>query len=357
MDLIYYIFVIYSCYIFAKNIERKNSIAGLFFLALYMSFLLAIRQTPGDNIQYEDAYKGLINREYESGWTFMINVCKCTGLSLVTYKCIGIHFLQIFPFFLSLKKEWLKHLSLFTLFYCLFGIESSSNIMRHWLAACIILIGYRILTSDLKKMQKWIGYVLCVFVATRFHSSAYIALLSLIMINIRVPSYKYQCIIYLASFVAGSLFMNIWEYATYYLSGDDFYYNFYFNHYEVRKVQTISGLGQFYYVIESCLIAYMYNYYIKKNQISQSSELYYKIYFWGMALFFLTCTFSDMARLALYFSIVQIIIISMFVAKGIRYSGIIKIFSVILLLMRIALFIRTTVADEIYGITPIKFLI
>ncbi|MGN1276905.1 MAG: EpsG family protein [Floccifex sp.] len=326
-------------------------------LSLYMAFFLAIRQVPGDNIQYEEAYRGLYIREYEAGWAFLISVCKKLNFSLVAYKCFAIYFLHIFFFLSALRKEWYPYLSLFILFYCLIGIESSSNIMRHWMAACIVLVGYRFYQLEYCLWKKLLMYCICVFLATQFHTSAYFSLLAPIIMFINNPSYKVQIIIYIIAFTSGRYFMDAWEYASIFLNSEDFVYNFYFNQYDVNKVDTTTGLGQIYYVVESSIIAYMYQKKVIANTMVQSSNLYYKLYFWGMVLFFLTCGFQDMARLSLYFSIVQIIIIALFVHHGLNKTGIVKAMAIFIIVMRLALFVRTTLADEIYGITPIKYLI
>lgn len=357
MDLIYYIFFILSSCVLSKYTQNNVSVKNIGLLSLYMAFFLAIRQVPGDNIQYEEAYMGRYIREYELGWAFLISSCKNLGFSLVAYKCFAIYFLHIFLFLNALKKEWYPYLSLFILFYCILGIESSSNIMRHWMAACVILVGYRFYTSNLNKVKSILLYFLCVFIASLFHKSAYMSVIVPFVLYTKLPSYKIQCIIFISSFVGSELFMNIWEYASLYLSGDDFVYNFYFNHYDVNKVQTTSGLGQIYYVIESCIIAYMFHNFQIAKSIDDSTKEYYKLYFYGMTLFFLTCKFQDMARLALYMSIVQVIVLPLFIHKGFYYNTRLRVFSIFIIVMRIALFIRTTVADEIYGITPIKFLI
>ena len=357
MELIYYIFFILSSYILSHLSQQNVTEKKIVFLSLYMAFFLAIRQVPGDNIQYEEAYMGLYIREYEIGWASLISICKDLGFSLVAYKCFAIYFLHLFLFLNALKKEWHAYLSIFILVYCLLGIESSSNIMRHWMAACIILVGYRFYTSDLKKIGRILLYLLCVFVASLFHISAFIAIVLPFILFFRIPSYKIQCVLFISSFVCGELFMNVWEYASQYLSGDDFVYNFYFNHYEVNKVETTSGLGQIYYIIETCIIAYMFQTFNTSKSIAPCEIDYYKIYFYGMILSLLTCKFQDMARLALYMSIVQVIILSLFVHKGYYYNSKLKAFSIFIIVMRMALFLRTTLADEIYGITPIKFLI
>ena len=357
MELIYYIFFIFTSYILSKYTQNNTSLKSFVLLSLYMAFFLAIRQVPGDNLQYEEAYRGRYVREYELGWAYLISACKNLGFSLVAYKCFAIYFLHLFLFLNALKKEWYPYLSLFIVFYCLLGIESSSNIMRHWMAACVILVGYRLYTSNLNIAKRIVLYFSCVFVASLFHKSAFMSVIVPFLLYSKIPSYKIQCVLYIAAFVGGAIFMNLWEYASQYLAGDDFVYNFYFNHYDVNKVQTTSGLGQIYYVIESCIIAYMYHKKIITNNIARSTNQYYTLYFWGMVLFFLTCTFQDMARLSLYFSIVQIIIIALFVHQGLNKNGIVKTMAYIIIVMRMALFIRTTLADEIYGITPIKFLI
>lgn len=357
MDLIFYIFFILTSYIFSKFMRYDLSVKKVGCLSLYMAFCLAIRQVPGDNLQYEDAYRGLFIRDYEAGWAFLISVCRNLNFSLVAYKCFAIYFLHIFFFLNALRKEWYPYLSLFILFYCLIGIESSSNIMRHWMAACIVLVGYRLYQLDYCLWKRLLIYFSCVFIATKFHTSAYMALLAPIILCIKIPSYKVQIIIYILAFISGRFFMDVWEYASRILNTEDFVYNFYFNQYEVNKVDTTTGIGQIYYVAESCIIAYMYHKKIIANNIARSTNLYYTLYFWGMVLFFLTCTFQDMARLSLYFSIVQIIIITLFVHQGLNKNGIVKTMAYIIIVMRMALFIRTTLADEIYGITPIKFLI
>lgn len=357
MELLYYTFFIGTSFAFAKFSERNPSVYKLILLAIYMSFFLAIRQVPGDNIQYEEAYKGLIDREYEYGWATLISLCKSLGFSLVAYKCIAIYFIHIGCFFLALKKEWLKYLSLFVLFYCLMGLESSSNIMRHWMAACVVLIGYRFYMSPNKVWKKWMMYLVCVFVATRFHNSAYIAIIAPVLIEMKMPSYKLQCIVFILAFAISPLFINAWKYAAIFLSSDDFYYNFYFNHYDVNKVETTSGFGQLYFVLESCMIAWLSRRIIDQHQKWEDLKQYYHLYFWGMTVFFLTCSFQDMSRLALYFSIVQIIVVPLFVVQGLKMKGIGMFFSSFIVLMRILLFVKTVLADEIYGITPIKFLL
>lgn len=357
MELIYYIFFILSSYIISQFIQTNVTEKKIVFLSLYMAFFLSIRQVPGDNIQYEEAYIGSYLREYELGWALLISFCKDLGFSVVAYKCFAIYFLHLLLFINALKKEWHPYLSLFVLVYCLLGIESSSNIMRHWMAACTILVGYRFYTSDLKKYKSILLYFLCVLVASLFHKSAYIAIVVPLILYFGLPSYKVQCVIFISSFLCGELFMKVWDLASQYLSGDDFVYNFYFNHYEVNKVQTTSGLGQIYYIIETCIIAYMYQKFYNSKSIGHLEIDYYKIYFYGMILFFLTFKFNDMARLALYMTIVQVIILALFLHKGLYYNSKLKAFSIFIIVMRMSLFIRTTLADEISGITPIKFLI
>ena len=87
-----------------------------------MAFFLAIRQVPGDNLQYEEAYRGRYVREYELGWAYLISACKNLGFSLVAYKCFAIYFLHLFLFLNALKKEWYPYLSLFIVFYLYTGI-------------------------------------------------------------------------------------------------------------------------------------------------------------------------------------------------------------------------------------------
>lgn len=357
MELIYYIFFILSSYILSQSFQPNVTEKKIVFLSLYMAFFLAIRQVPGDNIQYEEAYTGFLEREYEIGWLFLIRICRYLGLPVIWYKCFAIYFMHLFLFLNALKKEWHPYLSLFILIYCLLGIENSSNIMRHWMAACIILVGYRFYTSGLKKNKRILLYLLCVFIASLFHKSAYMAIVIPFVTFSKVPSYKIQCIIFISSFVCGELFMKVWEHASQYLSGDDFVYNFYFNYYEVSKVKTTSGMGQIYYIIEACISAYMFQKYYTSKIIDHWEIDYYKIYLYGMIIFFLTCKLQDMARLALYMSIVQVIILALFVHKGLYYNSRLKALSILIIVIRIALFIRTTLADEIYGITPIKFLI
>lgn len=360
MELVYYIFFIVSSYLLAKQIEHSCSILRMFFLAIYMAFFLAIRQVPGDNMQYENAYMGKLFREYEIGWAFLIEFCRNLGLSLVAYKCLAIYLIQIFSFFLSIRKEWYSYFSIFVLLYCLLGIESSSNIMRHWMSACLVLIGYRVYLQNNNYLKQIFSFSLFVIVASKFHSSAYLAFLAPFLLRFKIPSAKVQCILFVVLYFSSSLFMDIWSYASMYLNFSDFQYNFYFNEYEVKKVEMTSGLGQLYVLLETCIIAWIYSKFSEKgkdeNELCMFSA-YYKLYFWGMTIYFVTCSYEDMARLSLYFFIVQIIVLSNIISMGLKSEKRIRNIVICILFMRAALFIRTVLAAEIFGITPIKFLI
>lgn len=76
-----------------------------------------------------------------------------------------------------------------------------------------------------------------------------------------------------------------------------------------------------------------------------------------MTIYFATCSYEDMARLSLYFFIVQIIVLSNIISMGLKSEKRIQNIVICILFMRAALFIRTVLAAEIFGITPIKFLI
>ena len=353
MELLYYIFFIilslWLCNLFNSGKKKKK-----IFLALVISFFLAIREIPGDNIQYQNAYLGFLNREYEFGWAFLITLFQRLGFHLVVYKWLAIYFLQILFFILSVRKEWYHLVPLIMLFYlCMGGIEMASNIMRQWLAACIGMFSFSLYLSNLQK-RKYIIYIFIVFIASLFHKSAIILLLAPIIFKLPYLNKNIQILIFVSAFILSDIFVDLWLLLSSYLNTDDFTYNWYFNNYELKKVELSSGLGQLWYLFEAVIVAWFSQKMLSFYNSHQLNSLY-KLYIVGMSLFFLFHSFTDMMRLALFFQIIQVLIIPFTVFY--LYKSKYRMFAFLLVGMRIVLFLQLTVKDEIFGVTPIKFLI
>lgn len=354
MELLYYVFFI-ALSLWLCNLFNSSKLKSKIFLALVISFFLAIREIPGDNIQYQNAYLGLLNREYEFGWAFLITLFQRLGFHLVVYKWLAIYFLQILFFILSVRKEWYHLVPLIMLLYlCMGGIEMASNIMRQWLAACIGMFSFSLYLSDFTKKQKYFIFIFIVILASLFHKSAISLLLAPIIFKLPYLDRKIQILIFISTFFLSGLFVNLWLFLSSYLNTDDFTYNWYFNQYELQKVELSSGLGQFWYLFEAVVIAWFSRKMLSFYNSKQLKSLY-KLYIVGMGLFFLFHSFTDMMRLALFFQIVQILIIPLTVYY--LYKNRYPILAVLLVVMRIILFLQLTVKDEIFGVTPIKFLI
>lgn len=237
METLYYIFIFLLSLFLCHFFDARSKIRSKILVAIILSFFLAIRDVPGDNSQYQDAYLGLIYREYEYGWSCLILFFQKLGASLVVYKWFAIYFLQILFFLLSVKKEWNYMLPLIMFFYfCMGGIEQASNIMRQWLAACIGLYSFSVYLSKMGKYQKWSIFILCIFLASLFHKSAVLLLLTPIILKLPYINRNLQVFIFIFTFFLSDLFVDLWVFMSSILNTEDFVYNWYFNEYELKKL-------------------------------------------------------------------------------------------------------------------------
>lgn len=74
-----------------------------------------------------------------------------------------------------------------------------------------------------------------------------------------------------------------------------------------------------------------------------------------MSLFFLFHSFTDMSRLVLYFQIVQLFIIPFIVYY--LYKNKKEVLAYIIIGVRIIFFLQLTIKEDVFGVSPIKFLI
>lgn len=302
--MILFVFLFFLLLVISYN---KCSKISLVLILLIFSVLIGFRGTEvgADTITYMQIYDFLGERGYEGypeiGYAFF---------NLLFYKLgFNFHFFQwgmslIMLGFIGkviLVYSPNRGFSLFIL-YALFFVFYAMNVFRQMFAVSIVIFAYHLLYRGFK-----IKFIVCVLLATLFHSISLLALGALWLPRLRVTNkIFYSGIIFsllLGCFVlSDSLFVRIaGPYASYLLENENGFRS------DVRVMQAVL-LAVFW----SSLCVFIYSFIEKVYR----DNYWFKIYFVAVILNNLLLRLELGLRVVFYFSIVQIILFSIFIVHN-----------------------------------------
>lgn len=357
IETIYYTLLIIVCLIFSNSVKRtKHLYFSTLLFSLFLSFLLALRDIPGDFQQYKDAflyYSPTRIREYEIGWLTILSSFKSFTNNLLIYMWLGVYFPQVFIFSICLKKDWIKIFPLFILIFIIEGITISSNLMRQWLSCCILLFGYIFFLKNITT-KNIICYCCLVFIASFFHKSSLIAISAILLLNLKLSNKWLQISLLIIASISSSFISSHFNSILHLLSLLNFdKYNWYVDNIELSAANTSTGLGRIFYLIEACIISYYYPKLLK--WYGTSFDKLYNLYFWGTTAYILLMPFHIISRIFLCYRIVYFIILPLtlfFLYKNDKK----KLFYVLIIIKLIIFYKLVAFNDEVFGLSPIQFI-
>lgn len=284
-----------------------NNKVGFWFILLVFSILIGFRgeNVGTDTAEYMNLYESIGKNGYygypEVGYAYLNLLFYRLGFGFSVFQWIltcGMMFLigrVVWKY--SSKPQY----SLFAL-YALFFVFYTMNVFRQMLAVSIVLYGYYFLC---KKQCGW--FVICVLLATLFHTSSIIALGILFISKLELKSvlcYGGPILsLLLGVFLLNdSLIVNIaGPYAEYLLNSDMGFRS------EARMESAIL-LALFWSCL--CFLIFLF------SEKSCRNDFWFKIYFWSVVINNLLVRTELGLRIVFFFSIVQIIVFPFFLTHN-----------------------------------------
>lgn len=177
--------VIYSSLAFIMIMDGKYAAAkrpsrndGGYFLAylipiLAFAFVFGCRYDVGiDYMHYLNRYNYGSSRDSEPVFRFITETMSSSGLHYSFFFALWAA-IQITLVYYSLRNH--KYLWAYMAFFLIFGtyFMSMMNVIRQQLAACVFMVSIQYIQD-----KKFIKYVLCIFIASIFHRSAWLLLIA-----------------------------------------------------------------------------------------------------------------------------------------------------------------------------------
>lgn len=312
-----FVFIIYPPYI--KNstssltYTKEYRLFSFFMFGIFLVFFYMMRKlfigydtysyvSVFENIANCSAYKEISERHIAMGWEklfvrFIYLISRISDNKYFFLFVIGTClYFSIIYFITSLSKNFLISI----IFFVLYGFYfSSTNLMRQFCAISIVLFGVNFF---LKK--KYVRYYIVIFLASFFHTTALICVL-LPIINIFKLKKSFIVFYFFVMTVLIFFSNNLLSFAIHYVAPQ---YESYFTSSSfgiLSKSKLGSLLNLFIGVI---LFIYFYSNYNEKDEIY--SKLL-KIFMFGLLFTAASAKFTQIGRIASYFSPSAFILISM----------------------------------------------
>lgn len=365
--LIGFILTIILLYISEYKVKsEKEKIVLRVMAVLPLLVISAIRYNVGTdyNKRYVQDYinlsKGIDVTNLEIGFKAIDYICLLfTKETFLLFIITSIIILSI-VFEVIYKKSTNKILSIIIFFFggYFFG---TLNLVRQYISAALIMLGYQFFTSDNKK-KAYIGFIICAILAFLMHSSSIICFAILFFNRKNLVSVKWVIPVSILILILNQNIMKIFT---------PIIENTRFNVYLIGKFA--GGELSLLTIIENFAVyifMYLIYYYNKKNgkQLEKEGITYLNIQ--GMALL---CTVAGVIhmqflRIAIYFSIFQILSIPYYLEnvpydriadlienkfkKKISVKNVKTIIYCLIVISFIAIFIYTNVLNNDNGVVP-----
>lgn len=365
--LIGFILTIILLYISEYKVKsEKEKIVLRVIAVLPLLVISAIRYNVGTdyNKRYVQDYinlsKGIDVTNLEIGFKAIDYICLLfTKETFLLFIITSIIILSI-VFEVIYKKSTNKILSIIIFFFggYFFG---TLNLVRQYISAALIMLGYQFFTSDNKK-KAYIGFIICAILAFLMHSSSIICFAILFFNRKNLVSVKWVIPVSILILILNQNIMKIFT---------PIIENTRFNVYLIGKFA--GGELSLLTIIENFAVyifMYLIYYYNKKNgkQLGKEGITYLNIQ--GMALL---CTVAGVIhmqflRIAIYFSIFQILSIPYYLEnvpydriadfienkfkKKISIKNVKTIIYCLIVISFIAIFIYTNVLNNDNGVVP-----
>lgn len=313
-------------YAYSKNANIAHSDNSFFYIVLTIlvfCLIMALRYGVGvDFFAYQAAYKNgnYIPSNWNSGFLFIVNFCKCFGLPYSCFLAL-VAFLQVFPIFYVFRKLVDLKIYIYLVFALVFTGSwlGMCNTLRQWIA---VSIGFYCF-SFLNKKQ-WQYFIIGVLLCMTFHTSA-IIMLPLIVYAFYGPFFndaKIKVVLLLVSVFVGNLlegsslfeFFNQYFFATDFAESSGYNYYSWSNDYWDADVQKGAG-----YILKIVSLIYIFAYSedVKKFYKSRWISVLYDIFFIGSLLNNIFISVHILSRMTMYFSGFYFV----FIALSIRVSS------------------------------------
>lgn len=206
--MIVYIILIFL--VLVLNLFCRNTLFASIFLGVLMIFIAATKAlTVGsDTYNYYIAFVNVESLYYLRTFAgtqilwyyFNVFCCEYLNYDIFQFLCYSI---IIYGFFYSFQKESAYPLFSILVFILMYFYFSSFNVMRQYIAISIVLLAYIQLLS-----RKYVVFLLFVLLASCFHFSALLALISWFLYKIRLPNNIYVYGGVVLSFVVGFFYTD-----------------------------------------------------------------------------------------------------------------------------------------------------
>lgn len=295
--------VIWLILLVASFVKPKNNL-------LYYSFIIFLVLLAGfrdvtigtDTPTYFDIFEWITDESgkyIEPGWYYLNRIVFLCGGNFTTLLLVTSSLTIVPLVYLSNHYKNYRYEILF-FYYSMYFYLNSYNGMRQYLA---VSIGLFIFEQIRLKKEKW--KVICsIIIATMFHYSALLLLLSLIVNKIKIKNSICLCLLFI-SFVIGS-FANI------------SFFEFFAGKYASYLFRDEYGFREssfsiyFLTLLMNCIFIWIV---LFKNK--RFEEFWLVLFFLGIVLLNFTFRIGLGARLILYYTITQILVFPMFIHHNI----------------------------------------
>lgn len=185
------------------------------------------------------------------------------------------------------------------LYYALYAYCNSFNGMRQYLAISVVLLGYYVL----KNTRNIFAFIAVILIAMNIHHSAMLGFLTLPLIYFNFNRWLALGVLIMSFVIGGTVFPDI---------DLSFLYGSYAKYTETGYWVRESAL-------QSMLLALLMNIYVICMLFTSSrnmrENLYFKIFIFGILIMNLTFRIEIMSRVILYFTIIQIVLIPIYLSN------------------------------------------
>lgn len=280
-------------------------LAGLpFFLVSALRYDVGTDYLRRYNYDYNRISQGIDVKNLEIGFKLIIRFCLLftqeSYLLFIVISAITIGSIM----YIIIKKSKNPILSL-TIFLLAGFFFDSLNIVRQYLAISLVVLGYPFLLNNNKKILLFIPFVI---VAGLMHSTAFIMLILLVLNQKMLANWKWVIPTAILILILNENLLNILGF---------FIQNTRFSVYLTGKFAQ--GDVSYLFIAENLLI-YLFMYYIysknkKLNNVQKEDILFLNIQALALLVMVLGSCHMLFIRIALYFSIFQIISIPYYISK------------------------------------------